>query len=73
MPFFKPYSGTTSARLLRLERLVWILIYGGLLSIVLGYFLEQQGQDASWFWQLGGLAVAAGVVAVFVRARLREE
>jgi uncharacterized membrane protein HdeD (DUF308 family) len=74
MAFFKKYNGTTNARLLRIERMVWTLIYGGLLSIVLGAFIDQQeAQDASLFYQLGGLAVVAGVVLIYVRSRLREE
>jgi uncharacterized membrane protein HdeD (DUF308 family) len=74
MAFFKKYNGTTNARLLRVERTFWVLIYGGLLSIVLGMFIDQQeAQDASLFYQLGGLAVAAGVVLIYVRSRLREE
>ncbi|APW42808.1 hypothetical protein [Rhodoferax saidenbachensis] len=74
MSFFKKYSGTTNLRLVRLERMVWVLIYGGLLSIVLGLFIDQQqAQDASLFYQIGGLAVAAGVVLIYIRSRLREE
>jgi uncharacterized membrane protein HdeD (DUF308 family) len=74
MAFFKKYNGTTNARLLRVERTIWVLIYGGLLSIVLGTFIDQQeAQDAELFYQLGGLAVAAGVVLIYVRSRLREE
>jgi len=74
MAFFKKYNGTTNARLVRMERIIWALIYAGLLSIVLGYFMgKQEGQDASMFYNLGGVAVAVGVVMVFIRSRLREE
>lgn len=74
MAFFKKYNGTTNARLVRMERIIWALIYGGLLSIVLGYFIDQQeAQDATLFYNLGGLAVVGGVVMVFIRSRLREE
>ena len=74
MAFFKKYNGTTNARLLRVERSIWVLIYGGLLSIVLGAFIDQQeAQDAGLFYNLGGLAVVAGVVLIYVRSRLREE
>ncbi len=74
MAFFKKYNGTTNARLLRIERSIWVLIYGGLLAIVLGAFIDQQeAQDASLFYQLGGLAVVAGAVLIYVRSRLREE
>ncbi|MDZ7921099.1 hypothetical protein [Rhodoferax sp.] len=74
MAFFKKYNGTTNTKLLRVERTIWVLIYGGLLSIVLGTFIDQQeAQDAELFYQLGGLAVVAGVVLIYVRSRLREE
>ena len=74
MAFFKKYNGTTNARLLRLERLIWALIYGGLLAVVLGVFIDQQqAQDGSLFYQLGGLAVVGGVVLIYLRSRLRED
>ncbi len=74
MAFFKKYNGTTNARLVRMERTIWALIYGGLLAIVLGVFIDQSGaQDASLFYQFGGLAVVAGVVMIYIRSRLREE
>jgi uncharacterized membrane protein HdeD (DUF308 family) len=74
MSFLKKYNGTTNVRLLRLERSVWTLIYGGLLSVVLGLFIDQSGaQDASLFYQIGGLAVGAGVVLIYVRSLLHED
>jgi len=74
MAFFKKYNGTTNRRLLRLERLIWTLIYGGLLSLVVGYFVETtQNTDASAIYAIGILAAAMGVVLVYVRSRLREE
>jgi hypothetical protein len=74
MAFFKKYNGTTNARLLRVERVIWTLIYGGLLTLVLAYFAhEKQGIDVTFLQIIGGVAVAAGVVLVFVRSRLHEE
>ena len=74
MAFFKKYNGTTNVRVLRMERWTWVLIYGGLLSIVLSTFIDKiQGQGASLFLVGGALAVAAGVVMVVLRSRLHEE
>ena len=74
MAFFKKYNGTTNLRLLRMERWIWILIYGGLLSIVLSTFVDKiQGQGASLFLVGGALAVIAGGVMVVLRSRLHEE
>lgn len=74
MAFFKKYNGTTNVRLLRMERWTWVLIYGGLLSIVLSTFVDKiQGQGAPAFLLGGALAVVAGVVTVVLRSKLREE
>ena len=74
MAFFKKYNGTTNVRLLRMERWTWVLIYGGLMSIVLSTFIDKiQGQGASLFLVGGALAVIAGAVMVVLRSKLREE
>ena len=74
MAFFKKYNGTTNVRLLRMERWTWVLIYGGLLSIVLSTFVDKiQGQGAPAFLLGGAAAVVAGVVMVVLRSRLHEE
>ena len=60
--------------LLWIERLVWILIFGGMLVASLGLFLRL-GSDAGGHLTgtvlivKGGVAIAAGVVLIFVRAR----
>jgi hypothetical protein len=53
------------------ERLVWILIYGGLLTVVIG--LATRGQDATAGWSLiavGAVAAVVGVFLIWVRSRL---
>ena len=73
MSFFKKYSGTANIQLVRLERLIWALIYGGLLGVVLGGFMLHRGADGADWWIAGGLLVCAvGVALIFLRARLRE-
>lgn len=56
----------------RLQQLIWVLIYGGLLSVVLG--LSMQRFEPTTGWSLvtgGGLVALVGVVLIFVRARLK--
>jgi hypothetical protein len=74
MAFFKKYNGTTDARLLRMERWTWILIYGGLLTCVLSYFMPAE-PDSGVSLMLGGglLAVAIGAALIVVRSRLHGE
>ena len=57
----------------RLQTLIWVLIYGGLLALVLG--IATARTDGALGWSLaagGGLAAAVGVALIAVRARLRE-
>jgi hypothetical protein len=74
MSFFNKYNGTTDARLLRMERVIWPLVYGGLLALVLGWFTENsQGGDATGLYAVGAIALAMGIAAFFVRARQKHE
>ena len=64
----------TSQNLQRLHKLIWVLIYGGLLTLVLG--LATGRSDAALGWSLvlgGGLAAAVGVVLIAVRSRLKTD
>ena len=59
--------------LARLDALTWILIYGGLFAVVLGLATGNAHLVAGWsMGVIGGCAVAAGIVLIFVRSRLRE-
>ena len=74
MAFFKKYNGTTDKRLLRLERWTWVLIYGGLLTSTVSYFMPANADGSvSLGLSVGALAVAAGVAMVLVRSRLHGE
>lgn len=58
----------------RLHRIIWVLIYGGLLTLVLGIATGRTDEDLGWTIALAGAAVAAvGVVLIAVRARLQQE
>jgi vacuolar-type H+-ATPase subunit I/STV1 len=55
------------------ERLVWILIYGGLLALVLGLATRAAKPVFGWSMIAGGALIAAvGVVLIWVRSRLRQ-
>jgi F0F1-type ATP synthase assembly protein I len=55
----------------QVEKWVWILIYGGMLGISLGWFLEPTMAAGGWaLMVVGGAAAAAGLVLIFVRARM---
>lgn len=53
-----------------MERLIWLLIFGGLLFACLGLFLVRGGVPV-WGWVLigkGSLAVAGGVLLIWLRS-----
>ena len=74
MSFFKKYNGTAHVGLMRLETLIWVLIYGGLLTLVLGGFMARDQDGAGVEIMLvGGFVTLIGAGLVYVRSRLREE
>jgi threonine/homoserine/homoserine lactone efflux protein len=57
----------------RLQWLVWVAIYGGLLTISVASFLEQdESTTATAMYVVGGVLVAAGILMIYIRSRLRE-
>ncbi len=74
MSFFKKYNGTTNLRLARVETLVWVLIYGGLLALVVGLFMSRREDGAGLEMMVGGVVlVVLGAGLIYLRSRLREE
>ncbi|QHI96538.1 hypothetical protein GT347_00105 [Xylophilus rhododendri] len=64
----------TPSTIARIERLIWILIYVGVLAAVLGIAVrDARAGTGIALMVLGGVMAAAGVVLIFVRARLRED
>lgn len=60
-----------SKTLKRLQTLIWILVYAGLLTLVLGLSTRRQDGALGALLMAGGGAVAAlGFLLIFVRARL---
>ncbi|MGJ7489853.1 hypothetical protein [Variovorax sp. ZT4R33] len=58
----------------RLEKWIWILIYGGLFTFVLGFSTTRI--DAALGWSIatpGAIAVAVGIVLIYVRSRFKDD
>ncbi len=57
--------------LMRLDKVTWTLVFGGLLILGPGFALQRAGE--SWGWivvVVGALAAAVGIVLVWVRSRM---
>ena len=72
MGFFKESgSSTPSKTITRLQQLIWALIYGGLLTLVLGLSVQRSDEVLGWIMVVGGaIAAAIGFVLIYVRSRM---
>ena len=72
MSFFKPSAEPVSNKsVARLQSLIWILIYGGLLTLVLGLSVQRIDDAIGWSMVvIGGIIAAAGCVLIYVRSRI---
>jgi hypothetical protein len=61
-------------RIAWVERLVWVLIFGGLATLVLGLATRDFDSAIAWALIVGGSVLAAGgVVLIWVRSRLDDD
>lgn len=72
MGFFKESGSPTSSKsIARLQQLIWVLIYGGLLTLVLGLSVQRTDDALGWSMVVaGGVVAAIGFVLIYVRSRL---
>jgi len=56
----------------KLEKWIWILIYGGLFLLILGIATGRTNEVLGWSMGTPGLLLAVtGVVLIYVRSRLK--
>ena len=56
----------------RVESMTWVLIYGGILALCFGWFLSPlRGPWGELVMSAGVVACIAGIVLIFVRARMK--
>jgi len=75
MGFYKPGANhTTDPKMVKLHKIIWALIFGGLLTIVLGIFVGKTDDAIGWLMATaGGVMTAAGAVLIYVRSTMTSE
>lgn len=75
MSFFKPLTEQSANKsIARLHKAIWILIYGGLLTVTLGFFVQRADDAIGWSMVVfGGLVAAAGFALIYVRSTMKVE
>ena len=72
MAFYKPGANhTANPKMARLHKITWALIFGGLLSVILGIFVTATDYAVGWMMIIGGaLLIVAGAALVYVRSTM---
>ena len=72
MGFYKPGANhINEPKMARLHKIIWALIFVGLLAIILGIFVGKTNDSIGWMMlAAGGLATAAGAVLIYVRSTM---
>ncbi len=73
MGFYKPGANhPTDPSVTRLHNVIWTLIFGGLLTLVLGIFVGKADNAIGWIMVAAGSVMAAvGCVLIYVRSRIK--
>ena len=75
MSYFERSSRPASNRLVqRIERLTWMLIYGGLLALILGWWVIPSDDDTGYILLAGGgLVAVVGFLLIYVRSKIKAD
>ena len=75
MGFYKPGANhVQDPKMARLHKYIWTLIFGGLITIILGIFVERAGDAMGWMMvAAGGVLTTIGVVLIYVRSTMTTE
>lgn len=75
MGFYKPGANHTSdPKMARLHKIIWALIFGGLITIILGIFVGKTDGPMGWLMlATGGVLTTAGAVLIYVRSTMADK
>jgi len=75
MGFYKPGANhTTDPKMVRLHKIIWSLIFGGLLIVILGIFVGKTDDALGWIMAVaGGVMTTIGAVLIYVRSTMTSE
>ena len=75
MGFYKPGANhPTDPRMARLHKIIWTLIFGGLLTIVLGIFVGKMDDAIGWVMiAAGSTLTVVGAILIYVRSTMTSD
>ena len=75
MGFYKPGANhPTDPRTARLHKIIWALIFGGLLTLILGIFVGKADEAIGWMMiAAGSVMTVVGAVLIYVRSTMTSD
>ena len=75
MGFYKPGANhPTDPRMARLHKIIWALIFGGLLTLILGIFVGKADDAIGWMMiAAGSVMTVVGAVLIYVRSTMTSD
>ena len=72
MGFYKPGANhTNDPKMARLHKIIWTLIFIGLLMAILGIFVGKTDDTSGWMMiAAGGVMTAVGAILIYVRSTM---
>jgi len=72
MGFYKPGANhPIDPRMARLHKIIWTLIFGGLLTLIVGIFVGKTDDASGWIMiAVGGVMTVVGAVLIYVRSTM---
>ncbi|MBC7611233.1 MAG: hypothetical protein H7228_16960 [Polaromonas sp.] len=72
MGFYKPGANhPVDPSTARLHKITWVLIFGGLLTLILGIFIGRVDDAMGWMMvAAGGVLTVIGAVLIYVRSTM---
>ena len=75
MGFYKPGANhPADPKMARLHKIIWTLIFGGLLTVIMGIFVAKTDDAIGWMMvAAGGVLTAVGAVLIYVRSTMTSQ
>ena len=72
MGFYKPGANhPTDPKMARLHKIIWALIFGGLLTVIMGIFVGKTDDAISWMMVAAGCVLTIiGAILIYVRSTM---
>ena len=75
MGFYKPGANhPTDPRTARLHKIIWALIFGGLLTLILGIFVGKADDAIGWMMiAAGSVMTVVGAILIYLRSTMTSD